>query len=327
MTGRRGVWRGLAAVAALLWLVGQAHAAEPFAAWLAALKAEARQAGISQATLEQAFAGVEPIERVIELDRRQPETRMTFEEYLERVVPPSRIADGRERYREYRQVLQAVGREYGVQPRFIVALWGIESDYGRNTGGFSVIAALATLAYDGRRGEFFRRELIDALKILDDGHITPSAMRGSWAGAMGQSQFMPSSFRAYAQDFDGDGRRDIWTSPADVFASAANYLARAGWRDDQTWGRAVRLPGDFDTALASLEVRKSLDEWQALGVRRRSGGDLPGRALRASVVIPPKSAPDAAFLVYDNYRALLKWNRSSYFAIAVGRLADEIGAD
>lgn len=326
--GRHRLARGLAAAVVLaLASLGAARAAEPFADWLAALKSEARRAGISEATLEQAFADVAPIDKVIELDRRQPETRLTFEEYLERVVPPSRIAEGRKRYREHRELLEAVSRKYRVQPRFIVAFWGIESDYGRNTGGYPVIAALATLAYDGRRGEFFRGELIAALKILDEGHVTPAAMLGSWAGAMGQSQFMPSSFRAYAEDFDGDGRRDIWTTTADVFASAANYLARSGWRDDQTWGRQVSLPSGFDPDLASLDVVKSLPAWQRLGVRRRDGTDLPMRPLKASVVIPPNSGAGAAFLVYDNYRTILKWNRSSYFAIAVGRLADGIAVD
>jgi len=327
--GRQVRARGLAAAVllALLTGFGAAEAAEPFAQWLDAFKTEARQAGISETTLDRAFADVAPLPRVIELDRRQPETRLTFEEYLERVVPPSRIAEGRKRYLEHQDLLQAVSRKFGVQARFIVALWGIESDFGRNTGGYSVVAALATLAYEGRRGEFFRGELINALKILDEGHVTPSDMIGSWAGAMGQSQFMPSSFRAYAQDFDGDGRRDIWTTAADVFASAANYLARAGWRNDQTWGREVKLPGTFDSALASLDVAKPLEQWQALGLRRPDGSDLPGHSLRASVVIPPKSGPGTAFIVYDNYRTILRWNRSTYFAIAVGRLADEIASD
>ena len=188
-----------------------------------------------------------------------------------------------------------------------------------------MIASLATLAYDGRRSAYFRGELLQALIILNEGHITADAMVGSWAGAMGQSQFMPSSFLNFAVDFDGDNRRDIWTTKADVFASAANYLARSGWRDDQTWGREVRLPAGFELALADLDVVKRLSEWQALGVRRADGGDLPARDLKASVVLPGGEG-GPAFVIYDNYRTILKWNRSSYFAVSVGYLADLIGA-
>jgi membrane-bound lytic murein transglycosylase B len=321
--------RPLRTVALALMLVlasAAARPAEPFAAWLDAFKAEALRQRISQATLEAAFAGVEPIARVIELDRRQIESRLSFEEYLERVLPPTRLAAAQERYLEHKALLDEVGARFGVPSRFIVALWGVESDFGRNTGGYPVVAALATLAHEGRRGAFFRAELMHALKILDAGHVSVASMQGSWAGAMGQCQFMPSSFHAYAQDFDGDGRRDIWGTPADVFASTANYLARAGWRDDQTWGRKVLLPQAFDDRLADLEVRKSIAEWQALGVRSADGGDLPERDLASSIVLPPKSRPGTAYLVYDNFRALLKWNRSLYFALAIGRLSDAVAA-
>lgn len=292
-----------------------------FEEWLAVLETEARARGISEATLDAAFAGVEPVARIIELDRTQPEGRLTAAEYLERVVPQARISAARERLATHRDLLEAVGRRYRVQPRFIVALWGLETDFGRYTGGFGVIEALATLAYDGRRSAFFRSELLDALRILDQGHVGVEAMKGSWAGAMGQSQFMPSSFLAYAVDHDGDGRRDIWTSLADVFASIANYLALAGWKDDQTWGRPVRLPAAFDGEFIGLEVVKPIGAWQALGVRRHDGSDLPTRQLPASIVRP--DGPDSqAYMVYDNFRTTLEWNRSTYFALAVGHLAD-----
>ena len=321
--------RWLAAIAAAFVLAGlvQPASAKPFPIWLEEFRAEALKRGIRVQTLDTALNGLAPIPRVIELDRRQPESRFTFPQYLERVVTASRIADARERYRQHRQLLTEVGQKFGVQPRFIVALWGIESDFGRNTGGFSVIGALATLAHDGRRSKYFRGELINALKILDEGHVMASDMQGSWAGAMGQSQFMPSSFRAYAFDFNGDGRRDIWTTQADVFASAANYLARAGWRDDQTWGRKVRLPAGFERGLADLKVRKYLDEWQRLGVRKADGRDLPKRRLRASIVSPSKSGDGPAYLAYHNFRTILKWNRSNYFALAVGHLSDAIVAE
>jgi membrane-bound lytic murein transglycosylase B len=295
-----------------------------FAAWLQALRAEAQRRGISQATLEAALTGLQPLPRVIELDRKQPEFTLTYSQYLQRVVPPERIQRGKRLLDEHRALLTEIGAAYGVQPRFIVALWGIESDYGRSTGGFSVIAALATLAYEGRRSSLFRRELLHALQIIDEGHIRPEAMIGSWAGAMGQSQFMPSSFRQYAVDYDGDGRRDIWTSLPDVFASTAHYLARAGWRSDQTWGRRVAIPADFDTALTGLQVRKPLPTWQTLGLRRTNGGDLPSRPLQASLLLPEGPA-GPAFLVYENFRSLLTWNRSNYFALAVGQLADGLG--
>jgi membrane-bound lytic murein transglycosylase B len=295
-----------------------------FAVWLEELRAEAHAQGISAATLDAALAGVEPIPRVIELDRSQPETTLTFEQYMTRVVPNSRVEKGRARLRENAAALEAVRGAFGVQPRFIVALWGIETNFGEYTGGFSVIASLATLAYDGRRSAYFRAELLDALRILEQGHITPAAMMGSWAGAMGQSQFMPSSFVRFAIDFDGDGRRDIWTTKADVFGSAANYLAKSGWRGDQTWGRKVSLPDNFDASLAGLKISKPLAGWQALGVRRANGQNLPIVAGMMGSIVFPGGEGGPAFLVYDNFKTTLKWNRSTYFAMAVGHLADRI---
>ena len=296
-----------------------------FQNWLESLRVEALGKGISRTVLDAALTGIRPIPRVIELDRRQPEFTLTFGQYRDRVVPQSRIKKGQIKYQENRKLLKEIGLKFGVQPRFIVALWGIETDFGRVTGGFKVIPALATLAYDGRRSSYFRGELLNALKILNEGHIAPKDMKGSWAGAMGQSQFMPSSFLAYAVDYDGDGRRDIWTTPADVFASAANYLVKSGWQADQTWGRRVNLPSDFNTALAKLKVRKLIGGWQALGVRRWDGSDLPVRQLSASIVLPEKGQISPAYIVYNNYRTILRWNRSTYFALAVGLLSDGIG--
>jgi membrane-bound lytic murein transglycosylase B len=192
-------------------------------------------------------------------------------------------------------------------------------------GSFSVVAALATLAYDGRRSTFFRKELLNALRILDQGHITPEAMVGSWAGAMGQSQFMPSSFLAYAVDWDGDGRRDIWGTRADVFASIANYLARSGWKGDAGWGAEVRLPSSFDARLAGLEVKKPIAFWQDVGVRQPDGRGFSGSSGEASLVLPGGS-DGPALLVTENYRAILRWNNSVYFASAVGYLADSLDA-
>ena len=301
-----------------------AHAAESdFLTWLTEFRSEAEAKGIRAETMDEAFANVEPIERVIELDRRQPEGTITFDQYLDRVISDARVEQGRRLLRENRAILEEVAAEFGVQPRFVVALWGIETSYGNFTGGFPVIGALATLAYDGRRGQYFRGELFNALNVLQDGHISAEDMVGSWAGAMGQTQFMPSSFLDFATDFDGDGAKNIWTSRPDVFASAANYLRGVGWRDDITWGRPVRLPADFDPALADLDVVKRLGEWQALGVRRADGTALPSRDLAASIVLPGGNG-GPAYVVYDNYRSILRWNRSLYFATAVGHLSDRI---
>ena len=314
-------------VAIMVWLLAAVPAAQaqaPFEQWLDAVRADARAMGVSEATLDSALSNISPIERIIELDRRQPEGRLSFAEYLQRQTPDSRIERGRRLLQENRDLLAEIGSAYGVQPRFIVALWGMETSYGSYTGGYPVIEALATLAYDGRRSDYFRRELLNALRILDEGHIAIADMKGSWAGAMGQSQFMPSNFLSLAVDHDGDGRRDIWTTRADVFASAANFLAKAGWNDGVTWGRQVLVPDGFDATLAGLGSRLSLGEWQALGIRRSDGRDLPSADVSASLVMP--DGPDgSAYLVYQNYRALMNWNRSTYFATTVGILADRIG--
>jgi membrane-bound lytic murein transglycosylase B len=309
----------------LAWLAQPALAdTQSFNAWLDGLRQDAMEQGIGAATLDAALTGLAPIARVIELDRRQPEGRFTFQEYNQRVLSASRIERGRELYREHRSLLDRVARDYGVQAPVIVAIWGVESTYGAYHGEFPVIGALATLAYDGRRAAFFRRELLQALKIVDHGDVSASGMTGSWAGAMGQSQFMPSSYHAYAVDYDHDGRRDIWTSLPDVFASIANYLAKSGWNDRRTWGRRVRLPSTIDGDFAGLQMRKSLPEWQALGVRKDDGTDLPGVPLTASL-LRTDDGQGPSYLVYDNFRVLMAWNRSTYFALTVGELADLIG--
>ncbi len=302
---------------------------QSFDDWLKDLRVEALDKGIRPATLDAALTGIQPIPRVIELDRKQPEFTLTFAQYLERVVPVSRQNKARDRYKTHKQLLEEIGKKYGVQPRFIVALWGIETDFGRVTGGFDVIPALASLAYDGRRSAFFRKELFHALTIIDQGHVSADNMKGSWAGAMGQSQFMPSSFVQYAQDYDGDGRRDIWSTQADVFASAANYLKRVGWRDDITWGRQVQLPTsgkasrDNSMALHDNKIWKGLNDWATLGVTSFDGSALPSRDIQARLVMPDgKDGP--AYLAYKNFEAILKWNRSNYFAIAVGTLSDSM---
>lgn len=296
-----------------------------FTLWLDQLREDARSAGISDQTLNLALANLkEPVPRVIELDQKQPEKTESLEDYVAARVSQERIAEGRLMLRRYPTWLGRIEKRYQVQRRFIVALWGTESSYGRHTGKHPVIPALVTLAYDKRRGDYFRKELLEALKILDAGHVSLSQLKGSWAGAMGPFQFMPSSYRHYAVDGDGDGRIDIWGSVPDALASAANYLAEAGWKDDQTWGRPVNLSEKIDSALTGLETRLPLSRWQAIGVRRSNGRALPHRNLQASLIIPDgPSGP--AYLVYDNFRALRRWNRSNAFAVTVGTLADSYG--
>lgn len=309
--------------------VTPSHADAKFDEWLDNLRRDATADGISAATLDAALTDITLIERVIELDRSQPEFTLTFAQYLDRVAPVSRQNRANARLAEHRSLLDEIGKAYGVQPRFIVALWGIETDFGRVQGGFKVIPALVTLAYDGRRSEFFRKELMDALHIIEDGHITAANMNGSWAGAMGQSQFMPSSFRQYAEDYNNDGKRDIWNTQSDVFASAANYLSSVGWRDDMTWGRQVSLPSDGlaspvkAMALHDNKTKKTLPEWAKLGITSADGSALPSRPLEARLVLTD-GAEGPAYLVYANYEAILRWNRSNYFAIAVGTLADSM---
>lgn len=295
-----------------------------FAGWLAAFKKEALVLGISQATLDQALKDVKPIPRVIELDQSQPEFKLTFEQYFSRVVSKQRIKKGRELIRQNRDLLMQIQNQYGVQARFIVALWGMETDFGRITGGFSVVDALVTLAYDGRRSAYFRKELINALKIIDQGHTTPETMTGSWAGAMGQTQFMPSTFLSYAVDFSGDGKIDVWNTRSDALASGANYLSKVGWEKGYTWGREVMVPKGFDATLYSLDTVKSLNEWKALGVTRTNGQALPSGKIEASLINLDEEK-GKYFLVYNNFKTIMHWNKSTSFATSVGILADAIG--
>jgi membrane-bound lytic murein transglycosylase B len=311
-------------VAATVLMPVAGHAADTdFPTWLRQFRADALERGIRADTLDRSLTGIQPIPRVIELDRRQPESTLTFDQYIERVINDRRVETGRQMLVTHKDLLEQVSAKYRVQPRFIVALWGIETDFGRITGDYPIFAALATLAHDGRRSNFFRGELLNALRMVDRGLADPQRMRGSWAGAMGQSQFMPSSFLAYAVDHDGDGKPDLWGSQSDVFASIANYLAKSGWHGDQTWGREVRVPPSIDRSQFDLKIEKPVSEWAAIGVRRSDGGDLPSRELSASI-IQPGGAQGPSYLVYGNYKTIMRWNRSLYFATAVGQLADRI---
>ncbi len=294
-----------------------------FDTWLMEFQVQARAHGISGETLTRAFENVSFLPRVIELDRRQPEFTQTLDVYLANAVSAARVRAGNRRLKEHADLLVQISRQYKVPPRLIVALWGIETNYGSNQGSFPVVDSLATLAYEGRRAAFFRKELLSALEILEQGHIDVDQFKGSWAGAMGQSQFMPSSFLAYARDFDGDQRIDIWNSMPDVFASIANYLARTGWKEGQSWGFEVRRPPDLDDSLIQQKKKLTLSRWQSLNVTPVDGRTMSSEKLMAYLVVPD-SQSGRSFLAKHNYEVLLRWNRSNYFAVATGKLSDAL---
>lgn len=288
--------------------------------FLNGVREEARRAGISRLTISRALTGLKPLDRVLELDRKQPEFTLTWEQYRDRQLTATRIDRGRQIAADSRQLLEQIGIRYRVQPRAVMAIWGMETNYGSFTGNFFVVEALATLAWDGRRSAYFRKELMAALKILDEGHVTPERMKGSWAGAMGQPQFMPTNFDRLAVDFDGDGKRDIWDNRADALGSIAHYLARSGWREDERWGREVLLPAGFDTGLLGLGTKRALREWARLGVQGSDGSALPALEMEASVLQP--SPGGQAFVVYANFGVIRRYNPSTYYALAVGMLSD-----
>lgn len=291
------------------------------------LKQQGSEQGISQSIIDQAFDGVTFKPRAVKADKNQPEKKLTLDEYIPRAVPAWKVKQAQSLYDKHHAELKRIGDEYGVQPRFIVALWGVESNFGAFTGNYRVIDALTTMAYEGRREAFFTKEAMAALTILEEGHIKPQDMKGSWAGAMGQPQFMPSSFLAYAADGNGDGKKDIWNTEADVFASAANYLSQSGWDDKYTWGRQVKVPANIslDMQGRSEEKGKYLQEWSKLGITRFDGSPLPklDEDIKAWLIMPDDQT-GRSYLVYNNYNVLMKWNRSYYFALAVSHLADRI---
>ena len=306
----------------------------PFDEWLQALLEEARQRGYSEEVLRSALGGIQPLERVIQNDRTQAELTPGFDRYLASHVNNAVVRRGRELGRLHRTLLGRIAGRYRVQPRFLLAIWGMESRYGRATGGIPIFQALATLAWEPRRAAFFRGQLFDALAIVSRGYIDAVSMKGSWAGAMGQAQFMPSSYLEHAVDFDGDGRRDIWSSKADALASIANYLKAYGWLAEQTWGREVTLPDGVRErvadavpmrtagcyAMRNMTERVPLARWRELGVRRLDGGPLPDAGIDAGLV----DTGTRQFLVYANYDAILGYNCAHYYALSVALLADRL---
>ncbi|MHB1435951.1 MAG: lytic murein transglycosylase [Thiobacillus sp.] len=300
-----------------------AHAQTGFDDWLAAFREEAAALGISAATLDAALTGIQPAERVVELDRRQPEFLQTFSDYLRARVTASRVARGQELMAEHAALLDAVEQQYGVPKSVLVSFWGLETNYGATLGSHNIPASLATLAYDGRRSAFFRSQLLDALRIIDAGHVSAIDMKGSWAGAMGHMQFMPSTFRAYAMDGDGDTRIDLWQSIPDALHSGANYLKRAGWRVGEPVAIEVRPPQDFDWRRANIANRLPVAQWAALGVKPVDGSGLPAVAGRSAIVLP-QGWQGPVFMVFDNFDVVMRWNRSVNYALAVAQLAKQV---
>lgn len=327
--------------AALIGVLGSAtpnaaSAAElKFDEWLEGVRAEALKRGIKPEIVSKALTGIKRVPRVIKRDRNQSEFKLTMARYQKHVVTPRNIDIGRKKAKRYKSLLSRVAKTYGVQPRFILAIWAIETRYGAVKADWPLFPAIATLAFDKRRSSYFRKQIFAALQMINRGHIDYKSMLGSWAGAMGQPQFMPSSYLAFAQDFDGDGRRDIWKNEGDVFASIANYLAEHGWRSDLTWGRAVRVPPGIITGLGKPDRRaapgcrvttypqKRLSQWQELGVRKIDGSDLPTRDLKAAL-IRPDGEKGVSYLVYRNYAAIMAYNCAHHYAVTVGTLADRI---
>lgn len=292
--------------------------------WLRELQQQAIDNGISPAVVSEALDDFAPNPRVLRLDRKQPEKQITFDSYVQRTVSAWRLRKGAETLNLYRTELEAIEARTGVPPQVVVALLGIESSYGQNMGNFDVIYSLATLVYDGRRDAFFRGQLFNALRILEREKIPPRQLRGSWAGAMGQCQFMPSTYLRHAIDGNGDGRIDIWNEPLDAMASAANYLAAEGWKRGLPSATKIKDGKHLDQH-AGLDKVLSLQEWLDKGVLEAESHSFPKENLSASLVLP-LSDEGASFLVYDNFRALMRWNRSTYFALTVGLMADEIAS-
>lgn len=298
--------------------------AEEFSLWIDKTIKEAIAHGVRPQTAYNALSIVNFDESVIEKDRKQPESTITAVQYWKRIVTTQRIERAKSFYNANRVMLNQVADTYSVPARYIVALLSVESQFGEVQGDTNIIQSLASLAYEGRRTEFFKAELFNALKIIDKGHIRQEDMTGSWAGAMGWCQFMPSSFLKFGVDFDGDGRIDIWNTPADAAASAANYLHLSGWNPDESWGRQVRLTRPVPEDYLGREVKRPISEWTQMGVKTMQGKALPDKKNLEASLIMPDGAEGSAFLVYNNFNVIMQWNRSTYFATSIGMIADKL---
>ena len=294
-----------------------------FSACINTFSEKAKSAGISANTINNSLAKTRLNPRVLELDRQQPEFSTTFADYFNRRVTEQRIQQGQALFIKHRELLDRVAKQYGVPANYLLSFWGLETNFGSNFGNISVVNSLASLACDKRRSAFFTTELIAALRILDEGAIAPDKMVGSWAGAMGHVQFMPSAFLQYAVDYDGDLKRDLWNSTPDAMASAANFLRGLGWQANTSWGREVKLQSNFPFLEAGLKNTKSLAEWSKFGVKSADNSPLPHTDEMASLLVPA-GYQGPAFLVYQNFNVIMRWNRAEFYALAVGHLADRI---
>lgn len=294
-----------------------------FSECLARIESQARTEGISDKTVHQVLSKAKHIPRVIELDRRQPEFTQTFANYFSTRINDERIQRGRELLAKHGTLLHQIQQETGIPAQYLVSFWGLETNYGGYFGDWSVPDSLATLACDPRRSTFFTQELLNAMRILDAGDIPAERMIGSWAGAMGHMQFMPSTFLRYAKDIDGDGRRDLWGSIPDAMGSAANFLRQLGWIPGLDWGQEVRLPPSFDYSLADRDQMLSMADWSSYGITTVAGEILPATAQKAALLVPA-GHQGPAFLITQNFHIIMRWNRSEFYALSVGHLADRI---
>ncbi|GIU26770.1 lytic murein transglycosylase [Shewanella schlegeliana] len=295
-----------------------------FSDYVAALKQEAMDKGFGQQTIDAVFPKIKMFKKAQAANNNPAEVPITLETYLPQVVPQSKVDLARAFYKQHDAELEIIGKRYGVQPRFIVALLGIESNFGQSPANYPVLSVTASLAYEGHREAYFRKEFFAALKIVEQGESSFAQLKSNSMGAMGKPLFLPSAYLTYAQDGDGDGKKDIWGNSSDALASVAYYLQQSGWKASETWGRQVWVPKQFEPTVASLSIKKSFNEWQAMGVRRFDGSDLPKREDMQISMVMPDGISGRKYLVYDNYRGLLQWNASDYFAISVTYLSERI---
>ncbi|CAC9965602.1 Membrane-bound lytic murein transglycosylase B [uncultured Gammaproteobacteria bacterium] len=296
--------------------------AQSFEAFLEDIRIQAMAQGISKATLDLALTGLTPNPKVIKYDRNQAEFSLNFWRYITSRVSANRLEKGKIKLKENQALLNTVYQKYGIPPSILVAFWGLETNYGKNVGKMNLVRSLATLSFDLRRRKFFTRELLVLLKLIDEGKL-PFDAQGSWAGAMGNTQFMPSNVAAYAIDADNNGKLDLWHSKIDIFHSSSNFLKHIGWHRGEKWGREVTVPIGFDFSLATLKIKKPIGKWQKLGIRNAAGEDLPKASIKASLILP-MGVNGPAFLVYRNFHAILRWNRSILYALSVGHLSDKL---
>lgn len=304
-------------------LCGNAMAKQTWNQFVADVRQEALSQGIRPEVFDAAFKNIKaPNRKVLSLDRNQPEKRLKFLKYRNTRADNYRIVIGRRELKKYKNLLDEISNKYGISECFIVSLWGLESSYGRFMGSFPVIKSLATLAYDNRRAAFFRKQLLLALHVLNDGHVSLDDYKGEWAGASGQPQFLPSSFHDHAVDYNGDGKKDIWKTHADIFASIANYLLHNGWKRGEPWAIPVSVPSHFDKNIMTREVTKPVSEWAAMGVQPIQGAQFPADTNMPASIVEPYGGP--AMMIFNNFKVIMRWNRSIYYAGTVGYLAEKI---